>query len=153
MARSRRIQFGKKPGWKVTCTEDFPLFLRAILDMAPCGSVLYLESGGLPPNDVKTYLEARSAQGTFKIPGGTLLPTPKVFHMPLTRDNVDGLADLMHQYPTPIGSVHIHVYKDDTVLLVSYDAFLDPFWIAGTIPEEKVKRLCQALGTDYEEDS
>jgi len=135
----------------VSGTKDYPSFLRALVDLVPAGSVLYIEGGGTPPSDVKFYLEERSAQETFKIRRGTLLPTPKIFHIPITKENLDGLADLEGKYPTPIGSIHVHVYKDRKILLQSYDAFLDPFYISKEIPQDKVKEFCNKIGSERKE--
>jgi len=150
LRKQKHLDRIQAPCWKVSCTKDYPSFLRALVALVPAGSVLYIEGGGTPPSDVKFYLEERPAQETFKIPGGTLLPTPKVFHMPITKENLDGLADLEGKYPTPVGSIHVHVYKEHRVLLQSYDAFLAPFYISKEIPQDKVKEFCNKIGSEYE---
>jgi len=139
--------------WKITPVRDYPAFLRALPDLVPEGSMLYIESGGLPPEDVRAYLEARQAEEGVKIGGGTILPTPNVYCMPITRENVLGLAELEEKHPAPIGAIHVHVYRAGKILLMAYDAFMDPFWISREIPKDKVLAFCDRLGTRIEGDA
>jgi hypothetical protein len=140
-----------EPCWKVTPARNLSAFLRALPDIVPDGSVLYIETGGAPPEDVRTFLDARQVDDDTTISGGTLLPKPRIYRIAITKETVEGFATIAEKHPTPIGAVHLHVYRDNTVFVLSYDAFLDPFWISKRIPEEKVKAFCQVLGIDYAE--
>ncbi len=135
--------------WEVTPPESFPGFLRALPQLVPSGAVLYIESGVAPPHDMRTFLEAHPSEEDFKIRGGTLLPTPKYYHMQITSENIAGLAVLAERLETPVGSIHLHVHRDGEMLLMSYDAFLDPILVSDKIPEDRVKVFCERTGTKY----
>ena len=83
---------------------------------------------------------------------GTIWPRPECFHMQITRDNLEGLAEIAERHATPEVAVHLHVYKGSKVLLEWYDAFFDdPFYVSKDISEEKLREFCNTLGTKYEE--
>jgi hypothetical protein len=69
--------------------------------------------------------------------------------MKITRENLEGLAELSEHHAEPEIAIHIHVYKGNKVLLEWYDATSDPFRIAKEIGEEKVKEFCSKLGAEY----
>ena len=140
-----------EPCWKVTPARDLPSFLCALPDLVPDGAILYIESGGTPPKDLRVFLEARQVQDETTISGGTLFPKPKIYRISITTENVEGIASIEEKHPTPIGTIHLHVYREHTIFLLSYDAFLDPFWISKRISEDKVKAFCQVLGLHYTE--
>ena len=142
----------RPPAWEASCPrqQDLASFLRALDDLVPPGSVLYLE-GGDPTPEIRSYLEERTADQTTRVALGTIWPRPQCFHMRATRDNLDGLAELAERHATPEIAVHLHVYKGDTVLLEWPDAFADPFRVSKEIPEDKVREFCARLGIKYEE--
>jgi len=132
--------------WKIPAVKDAGRFFRALPNLIPEDSILYIESGGEPPEDIKTFLLANRIDDSVVIPGGTLLPTPRIYRIAATRKSLEALAQLEEKHRTPVGSVHIHAYRGTSVLLWSYDAFLDPFFISKAIPENHVKRFCEELG-------
>lgn len=137
--------------WKVSPAKDASSFFRQLLDLVPAGSVLYLEGGGKPPDDIDAFLSAKKFADNVVIPGGTLLPTPQIYRLAVSQKNLEALARLSAKHPTPIGSIHVHVYHGNDVLLLGYDAFLDPFHISKDIPEMKIKAFCDRLGLQHEE--
>jgi len=135
--------------WAVWPPTDFALFLRALEHLVPDGSVLYLE-GGSPTEEIRSYLEARSANATTKVALGTIWPRPTQFHMRIDAESLRGLAALAEDRLLPEIAVHIHVYAHGRVLLEWYDAPDDPIRISSEIPEDKVEEFCARLGTRYE---
>ena len=141
----------KPPFWRAGPVRDLTIFLRALIDFVPLGSILYLE-GGTPTGDILNFLENHKAENTAKLALGTIWPRPKTFHIPITPENLESLAELTEKRATPEAAIHLHVYKDDKVFLQLYDAFFDdPFYITKEIPEEKVKEFCDRLNTKYED--
>lgn len=70
--------------------------------------------------------------------------------MPFTPENVNGFAEIMEHHATPEGAAHLHVYKDDKILLEWHDAFWDdPMYISEDIAEEKIKQFCEKLSLKY----
>lgn len=136
--------------WEVTSAKDLSPFLRAIADLVPPQSVLYIE-GCSPPKDIQTYLDAHKAVNITKVAMGTIWPRPKCFHMPITTDNIEGFAELTENIATPEAAIHLHVYEGNKILLQWFDAFSDPLYITKEISEDKVKNFCSKLGISYKE--
>jgi hypothetical protein len=136
--------------WRVSIATSFPSFLNALPALVPTGAVLYIESGGSPPKDILSLLKQLSTREHIKIPAGTLFPRPSIYTVPVTRSNMQKLAAKAGQYPTPAGALHLHVYLGTEMLLSSYDAFLDPFYISLNVPEERVAAFCDSLACSYE---
>ena len=67
----------------------------------------------------------------------------------LTPENINELAHIMERHATPEGTVHLHVYKDNKILLQWYDAFFDPMFISEVIDEEKIRHFCEKLSLEY----
>ena len=139
------------PCWEVSCPEDFGAFLRALPDLAPAGSILYLE--GHPAADVSSYVEQRAPRSITKLAVGTIWPRPKCLHMLITRENVAGLAELEERHALPEIAAHVHVYNKNQVLLQWYDAGSDPLAISKHLPEQDVRDFCARLGIRMEEGS
>jgi hypothetical protein len=124
--------------------------MRALCDLFPSGSILYLE-GGSPPATVRSYLLDRQAAERCQVELGTIWPRPLQFHMPMTKENLMALADLAEGCAAPEIAVHVHVYLEGRVLLEWYDAFFgDPLYVSTAVGEEVVQQLCSKLGTGYE---
>jgi len=139
------------PQWKISRAKNLPAFLRALANLAPADSILYLE-GGTPPARLLAFLEERSVREQARVAMGTIWPMPMVFHLPATRENLLAFADIAEHCATAEVAIHLHLYQTGHVLLQWYDAFFDPFYISKEISEEKVQIFCTALGLDYETD-
>lgn len=137
------------PQWKVSSPKDFPSLLRALRNLLPQGTILYLE-GGTPSKEIKSFLEERSIPEVSHIATGTIWPRPEVFYLPATPENLSDLADISEHYAEPEVAIHLHVYKDNKVLLQWYDAFADPIFISKEISEDQLKGFCDKLSIKYE---
>jgi len=140
------LVMGKNPHWRTSLANDFTLFLDSLEIISPEGAILYLESSN-NPNDIRKYLEARKAQMITKISRGTLFPMPEIFHMEITKENIKGLIELASHHKN--APEHVHIYKDNTILLQWYDVFDDPIFISKEISENKVRDFCKKLGVEY----
>ena len=137
------------PHWELKCPkQDLSIFLIELKHLVPEGSVLYLEGGSALPKDLKTFLEQNTIRDKPKIPMGTLWPKPIYFHIQITNNTIRKLTDLTKNLPTPQVAVHIHVYKDDNLLIQWYDAFFDPIFVSLDLPEDKIKIFCNKLNID-----
>ena len=83
---------------------------------------------------------------------GTIWPRPACFHVTATSDNLVGLAGLAERHADPELADHVHVHKDGRVLIEWHDAFFWglPIFMSKEIPEENVRRFCEALSVGYE---
>jgi hypothetical protein len=132
--------------WELSAPADAAAFVRRLPELLPEGTVLYLEGASMA-REVSDFLDARRSPTELKIARGTILPRPKVYHLPMTEPNTAGLAELFEAHASPEICDHFHAYVGGGVLLQWHDAFFDdPLLLSPTIPEEKVKRFCNALG-------
>jgi hypothetical protein len=136
--------------WQLSAPADAGAFARHLPELLPEGTVLYLEGVSMA-NEVTHFLDARRSPTELKIARGTILPRPAVYQLPMTDSNLAGLAELFERHASPEVCDHFHAYAGSTVLLQWHDAFLDePLLLSSAIPQEKVKRFCDALGCSYE---
>jgi hypothetical protein len=139
--------------WEISGRLEFASFCRNLLILFDPGAVLYLE-GTATPRAIGEYLKERSVRSRFRIGGGTLLPTPEVFHLPLTSANLDGLVEALEAEPRAGVCTHVHVYRDETVLLQWFDASAgEEVKVAASVPEEALGRFCKAMGCTYQWDA
>ncbi len=134
--------------WEVSPVESVSSFLRALIDLVPTDSVLYLEGSSTPPK-IESFLEDHKSGRVTKVEVGTIWPSPKCFHVVVSSETLEGLAQLTGDVCPPELATHVHVYKDNKILLEWYDAFDSPLYLSKEIPEEKVKKFCNNLGVDY----
>ena len=133
--------------WELNGIRDVPAFLRCLGQLFGEHMVLYLE--GTSADDVQAFLRARAAANTSRVAMGTIWPRPRVFHMPLTAENLTGLAELAEHHAAPEVCRHLHVYQGQTVWLEAYDFPDDPVCVSGEAAEDLLKAFCVALGCRY----
>lgn len=143
------ICLGEDAHWEVSPAGSFPDLLRALPKLIPQDAILYIE-GGRPPKDIKAYLDERCVPEVAHLQMGTIWPRPHVHHLPATSQNLDRLAELAAEHHIQEIACHIHVYRQNRVLLQWYDAFSgDPMYISEDIPEEALKQFCSELSLTY----
>lgn len=134
--------------WELRCRDRYGELLVALTEVLPPGLTLYLEGATIAP-DVAAYLEARPAE-PVPVHRGTIWPKPAVYQMPMTVENVAGLARLMDDHAEPEIAEHIHAHKDGAALLIWYDAFSStPLYVRNDVPEDDVKTLCADFDCQY----
>jgi hypothetical protein len=136
--------------WQLSCRGryDGPTLLMALADVLPSGVTLYIEGTSISPI-VAAYFSDRPADKPVPIRKSVIWPRPKAYHMPMTAENVAGLAQLMESLAAPEVADHVHAYKGTTAYLIWYDAWFDsPLYLRKDIPEEKIRWLCDAIGCD-----
>jgi hypothetical protein len=134
--------------WEVDAISDPCLFLRSLPLLVPePGAVLYLEgaAGGL----MREFLRGRESAVRVKIAYGTIWPRPEVHHIPMLTNNLESLAALIAGESRAHPCNHLHVYRDDQMLLQWYDAWFDPILISTAVPEQFVARFAAALARPY----
>ncbi len=124
---------------------DLYRLLRAIDEAMPKDAVLYLEGTDFAP-DVASFLESRPAQDRREIKAHTLWPKPKVFHIPLTGDNLAQLRNLAEKHAGPEVADHLVVYRGENVLLWAHDAGYGYVRVARDLSQSIVEALRNALG-------
>lgn len=142
------LTLGDSPPWQLSCTRDLPLFLRALKDWASENSVLYLE-GVSTSGTIGDFLRQHPTKRTAAVAVGTIWPRPDISHMEMNEENLEGLAMLAEHAAFPEIACHIHVYREDMLLLQWYDAPFDPILLSGSLAENDVRRLAERLGVTY----
>ncbi len=138
--------FVEQPCWKIS-PADLSEFLRQLPNIAPSNSILCLEGGGAP--EIEAYLLKRPATYENQTNQGFLKMRPKIFYMPITKENLQGLAALSERYAEPEVSSHLRVYSNGKILLSWHDLPSDPFYVANEIDEAVLKKFCSILGCEY----
>ena len=139
-------QFVDAPCWEVT-PPDLTKFLEELDAFVPSGSVLCVEGTGTP--DIERYLEARPGPFENETNQGFLKMRPKVYFMPITAKNLQGLASLSTAHAELEVCSHLRVYRDETIILSWHDLPSDPFYVASTINEAALRKFCGTLGCQY----
>jgi hypothetical protein len=139
-------QIVKPPCWEVT-PADLREFLDELHAFVPSGSVLCLE--GVYAPDIERYLIVRPGPFENKTNQGFLKMRPKVFFMPITAENLQGLASLSSVHAEPEVCSHLRVYRDEAIILSWHDLPGDPFYVASAIDEAALRKFCEALRCQY----
>jgi hypothetical protein len=137
------------PFWEITPIENIESFLLALPLLVPDNSILYLEGVGLRDN-LRSFLEEINIVNDIKVEMGTIWPKPKCYQILITEKSMKELSEIAKKYvPCEVAS-HVHVYKDNNILLQWFDAFIDePIFLSKDIAEENVKEFCNKTGTIY----
>jgi hypothetical protein len=121
----------------------------ALASVLPPGLTLYVEGTSIAPI-VAGYLADRPAAHPVSVRRGVIWPKPAAYQMPMTTENVAGLAALMKNLAEPEVADHLHAYRDDVAYLIWYDAWFDsPLYLHKDVPEDAVRQLCDAQGCEY----
>lgn len=143
------ICLGTKAYWEVSGSRDYPSFFRALARLVPEDAILYLEGDSLA-KAIQQFLNARCVPEISHVAISTIWPKPQVHHLPVTEDNLCSLADLAENCAAPEVADHIHVYKDDEVLLEWYDAVCgDTMYLSASILEPALRQFCGQLSLTY----
>jgi hypothetical protein len=134
-------------GLKIDAPRQFFSFLRSLASLFGPDCVLYLEGGGTPPS-VKSFLQEHKANENGRLPGGTLLPTPDVFHVSITPETMDGLASLLESEQEEGLPTHLHVYDSSGIALQWYDASAgDSILVRASLDGAKLAEFCETIGS------
>ncbi len=134
------------PCWEVS-PPDLSGFICELSAFVPAGSVLCLEGGDAA--DVEQYLQARPGPIENETNQGFLKMRPKVFFMPITRENLRGLGDLTEVHAEMEVCSNLRVYDGEKIILSWHDLPSDPIYVTSAIDEAALRKFCEALGCEY----
>jgi hypothetical protein len=144
--KTELLEIVEPPCWKVSPV-DFSEFLSQLPNLAPSNSILCLEGVDVP--DIESYLQERPATYENETNQGFLKMRPKIFYMPITEENLQGLASLSEKYTEPEVCSHLRVYWNSNIILSWHDLPSDPFYVASEIDEAVLRKVCGTLGCEY----
>jgi len=142
-------QFVTGKTWRISVVPDFPTFLRNLPSLVPNGSVLCLEGTGA--DDVEVFLSQRPAIYPNEVDQGFLRMRTKTYYMPVTPENLQGLAELAEHHAEAEICDHLRVYFNDKAVLAWHDIIDDPLDIADQVDESRIRAFTEQLGTTYED--
>lgn len=140
------IRLDEREPWCVGPTRDVKRFLRALPLLGPEGSVAYFEDTA--ESHVAAYLRRVAITPQVQVAVGTILPRPDIYHVPVTRESMEGLAGFLEASPAGFFCTHCHVYRDGVVLLEWHDAFINnPMYLSRIIGEDVVRGFASKIGS------
>lgn len=148
-AERRGISLDERNCWRIDLKKsDISLFIREMGILFPRASVVYLEGTAIDP-DIQEYLRSIRAEKTTKLEMGTIWPRPRVFHIPLFDEHLQKLAEFTDTHAMPEVCDHLHVYKDDEVLLQGHDIWDKIVYVSNRIDEGLIKEFCARVKCKY----
>jgi len=140
------IRLDEPEPWRVSPTKDVERFVRALPLVPPEGSVAYFEGTG--ESHVADYLRRLAIAPQVQVAVGTIWPRPDYYHVPVSRESMEGLAAFLDESPTGYFCTHCHVYRNGVVLLEWHDAFMDdPMYVSRIIGEDVVREFASRIGS------
>jgi len=136
--------FVAEPCWKILPPIDLADFFQHLPKLAAENSILSIEASSVV-SEIESYLSERPGEKPNENSHGVIFRTPKIFYMPITEENLAGLAVLSERYAEPEGCDHVLVFDGGKIILNWYDVPADPIYVAEEISEGKVKNLCESL--------
>jgi hypothetical protein len=115
------------PCWEIG-PPDFQRFLCELPGFAPSGSVLCVED--VDTSEIQQYLSARPGPFENETNKGFLKLQPKIYFMPISEENLRGLARLSERYAEPEVCSHLRIYRGEEIVLSWHDLPFDPFYVA-----------------------
>jgi len=134
------------PCWRMSPPRDFCEFLRHLPNFVPANAIFCLESGGAV--DVERFVAERPAIFDNKIDQGFWKMRPKVLYMPVTQENLRGLADLCERHAEPEVCNTLSVYWNREIILSWHDLPCDPIYLSPTLEDAVLREACATLGCD-----
>jgi hypothetical protein len=144
-------EIGLAPAWSAHPIKDGPTFFRALPELLPSGSVLYLEDVCSREGvELATRLQV---EPQLRIRLNTIWPRSNFFHLPASAASLAELAHFAENHATPELAIHICAYHGNQVLLEWHDAFTSPLRLATILPEASVRHFCGLLHCNYERET
>jgi hypothetical protein len=139
------------PFWEIDGRRvDYAEFFRRLPDLVSDEAILFLE-GGSHSAELTRFMSEHAVPPAEKVARGTVWPRASVFHVPSKPSVLLELAELAGHCAGPEICDHLHVYKDDHVLLEWHDAFSAPFFVSKRILEERIREFCGKLDVTFKE--
>ncbi len=133
-----------EPHWEIEGNPDFALFFSNLSGLIDGPAILAI-SGSSLDNNVKDYLDQIKVSPANDTRCEPHFLGPDGYHLQLTVESLDGLAQLSEHHAEPEIADHMIVYRDSNVLLEWYDAGSNPIWICREIEKERVKNFGRAV--------
>ena len=151
-ARSRAEMAGLEQtdaAWQIVDCVVPASFFRSLPLLVGNDAVVQVE-GGAHAEPLRLFLSRQAIECEPHAALGTVWPASSYFCIPATIPVLEELAALTASLPGPEVCDHLHVFVGPRVLVSGYDAFSDPFYISGVVPEGALADFCRSIGCRYE---
>ena len=112
----------------------------------PKDSTLALE--GTHASEIESYLKERPAKYENETDQGFWKMRPKIFYIPVTLENLRGLAGLSERYNELEVCSHLRIFSSDQILLSWHDLPSDPIYVSDQIGEDTLNKARDVLGCE-----
>jgi hypothetical protein len=147
--RGDGIDLASPERWVVEDLKDPSAFFRALPQIMPLGSNLYLEGSDTPP-ELVTFYEQNRARDAVSVVRDTIFPVPDMFHVKITTPVLDHFPQLISKYSLAKSFHHIKGYTGENLLFSFHDAFDGSFLlISGDIPEASITSFCDLCAAKF----
>jgi hypothetical protein len=135
--------------WRISGLTDAEAFFRAVMQMLPEATHMFLE--GSPDPDIVALLSKHAEDVEYVAPTGTLWSWPREnrFVVRPSAALFDKLSAAAAHLAEPEICSHLHFYRDVEPLAQWFDAFVDPLFVSTSIPREKVEQFARAAGGSF----
>ena len=131
--------------WELLAPAKQDRIVPAMETLLPESSVVVLETTKFD-SEVEEVLRAHAVPAGLHVRAGILWPRSTMLHIGVTHDSMLGLHDLITTLPAPQVCHHLYAYSGKDLLLEWTDAFDDPIYLSGSLPEATVAQFCNTLG-------
>ena len=142
------ISLGLQTVWVVKGVNDPAKFFPALLEIAPKDSILYMEGTSIS-RPIQFVLNEIQVEPIIQVQGGTTWPRPKIFHVPFNQNSVERLVPVVENCNGFDVCDHLHLYRNNRMLLQWFDAWDDPIGLSVDCSEAQVKRFCEMAGGTF----
>jgi hypothetical protein len=135
--------------WRVSGLRDAEAFFRAVPQLLPEATRVYLE--GSPAPGIVALFAAHDEHGAYHAPAGTMWSWPRNHRFTLRASSVlfAELAEAAAHHAEPEICSHLHFYRDVEPLAHWFDAFDDPFLVSKAIPRERLQQFARVAGGEF----
>jgi hypothetical protein len=134
------------PHWEIDPIGPFDIFFKALPALVPPGAILCL-SEGVWDDELLNFLQRH------RVPAPEGLICPSQFldgaHIPATPEVLNELVQIADHHADPEIAIYAAVSYHAEQILEWCDATCDPFAVALSIPEERVRAFCALAGVQY----
>ena len=123
---------------------DSPKFFKMLGIHFQDATTLFIEGDSIA-KDVLILYKRNSQEGDYLPRAGTIFPKSIELRCKYSVGFMNDLALMAENHAEPEMCDHLHLYKDNNLLLEWMDAFSDEILISKTVPEEVVKRFSVAI--------
>lgn len=144
--RPKGLSIDPQKAWQIAPPERLDGLAAALQVLITPNGAIALENTAFDKRAAEV-LKPFSVTPMVRIEPGTIYPQSKWLHIRATEQALLRLQELAVSLPGPQVCNHFYAYENGQLILEWPDAFQDPLFIAGHVPEHQVLEFCKRLQT------